>query len=40
LDTFVIFEVIAQSKQSPKRQKFAQSGHPAIQGCNGTYYKC
>jgi hypothetical protein len=29
LATFVIFEQTAQSKQSPKKRKFAQSGHPA-----------
>jgi hypothetical protein len=28
--TFVIFKETAQSKQQPKGQKFAQSGHPAF----------
>jgi hypothetical protein len=31
--TSVIFKNIAQSKQSPKGRKFAQSGHPVWDRC-------
>jgi hypothetical protein len=41
LDTFVIFEVNAGSKQSPKRRKFAQSGHSAKMRQNApNMYAC